>query len=267
VHPSAHAAMAYCVKQYMPPDRHYRVVDFGSRLSRGQTLTHRDLLGGHDCEITGIDIRDGRNVDVVMDKPYRVPLPRSSADVIFAGQVFEHVPFFWASMLELARVLKRGGYLFMTVPSRGHVHSYYDCWRYYPDGLRAMAAFSGLQLCEAYTDFPPTKEGRKSHDYGAIDARDAYWGDTVGVFMKSERYPSARIAVVRWVVRWWANRIGDLSGVPAPPPRAIVHPRRDHPKPAKRAKATRLGFLRQRAGLLRRALRRTAGRARRSLGR
>ena len=38
-------AMAYCVKKYMPPDRHYRVVDFGSRLSRGQTLTHRDLLG------------------------------------------------------------------------------------------------------------------------------------------------------------------------------------------------------------------------------
>jgi SAM-dependent methyltransferase len=262
--------MAYCVKLYMPPDRHYRVVDFGSRVSRGQTLTHRDLLGAHDCEITGVDIRSGRNVDIVMAKPYRVPLPRGSADVVFAGQVFEHIPFFWASILELARILKPGGHLFMTVPSRGHVHSHYDCWRYYPDGLRAMAAFSGLELREAYTDFPPPKEGRRLHDYAAIDAGAAYWGDTVGVFRKPERYPSTRIGLVRAVVCWWTNRIGDLSGVPAPSPRDIVPSARPRQKAADGeppTPPTGLRALRRRAGLLRLKLRRRAGRVRRSLGR
>jgi SAM-dependent methyltransferase len=254
VHASAHAAMARCVETYMPRDRHYRVVDFGSRLPRGQELTHRDLLRDHDCDITGVDIRPGRNVDIVMAEPYRVPLKPDSADVIIAGQVFEHIPFFWASMLELARVLKPGGHLFITVPSRGHVHSVYDCWRYYPDGLRAMAAFAGLELREAYTDFPP-RHGTRRHDYAAIDTANAYWGDTVGVFRKPERYPSAQIAVVRDAVLEWANRIGDLSGVPAPVPRQIV-------RPAAPARPARPVTLRARAGRARRRLRRAARRLR-----
>ena len=106
MHPSAHAQMAARIERYMRKDRHYRVVDFGSRVSRGPKMTHRDLLSEYDCEITGVDIRAGRNVDVVMSLPYRIPLAGNSADVAFAGQVFEHVPFVWASMLELARVLK-----------------------------------------------------------------------------------------------------------------------------------------------------------------
>ena len=197
--------MAACVERYMRKDRHYRVLDFGSRVSRGPKMTHRELLGEHDCEITGVDIRAGRNVDVVMRRPYRIPLGANTADVAFAGQVFEHVPFPWASMLELARVLKPAGLLFMTVPSRGHVHSHYDCWRIYPDGLRALAAFARLDVLEARADFPPII-GKKQHDYARIDVEDHYWGDSVGVFRKPEGYPAVRIWPVRQVVVAWANR-------------------------------------------------------------
>jgi SAM-dependent methyltransferase len=207
MHPSALAQMAGCVERYMPNDRSYRVVDFGSRVSRGPKMTHRELLQDHDCEITGVDIKAGRNVDVVMRRPYRIPLRRDSADVIFAGQVFEHVPFPWASILELARVLRPAGHLFLTVPSRGHVHSHYDCWRIYPDGLRALAAFARLDVREVHTDFPPIT-GRKRHDYASIDAEDHYWGDSVGVFQKPETYPSVRMWPVRQVVIAYANRIG-----------------------------------------------------------
>jgi SAM-dependent methyltransferase len=202
--------MALCVERYMPKDRRYRVVDFGSRAVRGQELTNRQLLLGHDCEITGVDVRSGPNVDVVMKRPYRVPLRANSADVVFAGQVLEHVPFFWASLLELARVLRPNGLLFVTVPSRGHVHGRDDCWRFYPDGLRAMAAFAGLTVREAHTDFPPTVNGRR-HDYSRIDADRYYWGDTVGVLQKPRGYPSFTMWRVRRVVRRWANRAGDLS--------------------------------------------------------
>jgi SAM-dependent methyltransferase len=212
--------MALCVQRYMHAGKRYRVVDFGSRISPKQSLTHRQLLDGHDCEYTGVDIQAGRNVDLVMKKPYRVPLKSNIADVVFAGQVFEHIPFFWASVLELARVMKPGGYLFLTVPSRGHLHSKYDCWRYYPDGLRAMAAFTGLELREAHTDFPPNRPStrpRPRHDFAKIDTGNYYWGDTVGVFQKPARYPAVKIAILRAVVLWWANRIGDLSAVPEPP--------------------------------------------------
>jgi SAM-dependent methyltransferase len=207
--------MGLSIERYMEKGRRYSVLDFGSGTSPGQTLTHRNLLAEYDCEYTGVDIRAGDNVDVVMAKPYRLPLKSNSFDIVISGQVFEHVPFFWVSLLEIARVMKPRAYFFMTVPSRGHEHSTYDCWRVYPDGLRAMAAWSRLTLREGFTDFPPTVEGRpKKHDFKAIDDTHYYWGDTVGVFQKPARYPSLRAAVLRAPVRLWANRIADLEGVP-----------------------------------------------------
>jgi SAM-dependent methyltransferase len=228
VHPSAYAEMARCVETYMPKGRRSVVVDFGSYTSvQRQGMTHRQLLADHDCEIVGVDIRPGLNVDRVMEKPYRLPMRTSSVDVVLSGQVFEHIPFFWASMLEIARVLKTGGHFFMTAPSRGHQHTPVDCWRYYPDGVRAMAAFSGLEVVEVRTDFPPkvgdvppgsvppgVRPGH--HDFAAIDMEHRYWGDTVAVFRKPESYPARRLALVRPPLLWWANRTADA----ALPPRA-----------------------------------------------
>jgi SAM-dependent methyltransferase len=206
----------------MERGQRYRVLDFGSGTSPRQTLTHRSLLAEYDCEYVGVDIRAGDNVDVVMKQPYRIPLRSASVDIVLSGQVFEHVPFFWASILEIARVMRPHAYCFLTVPSRGHVHSTYDCWRIYPDGLRAMAAWSRLTLREGYTDFPPTirpgPDGgvRRKHDFAGIDVEDHYWGDTVGVFQKPARYPTLRAAVLRSAVLLWSNRIRGLGGVPVP---------------------------------------------------
>jgi SAM-dependent methyltransferase len=213
--------MELSIQRYMEKDRKYRVLDFGSGTSLRQTLTHRSLLGEYDCDYTGVDVREGNNIDIVMKKPYRIPLRSNSVDIVLSGQVFEHVPFFWASMLEIARVMRPRAYFFLTVPSRGHIHSSYDCWRIYPDGLRAMAAWSRLRLREAFTDFPPPigdapVAPRKEHDFAEIDRKNYYWGDTVGVFQKPAKYPALRAAVLRGAVLLWANRIGNLEGVRAP---------------------------------------------------
>jgi SAM-dependent methyltransferase len=213
--------MELCIERYMEKGRPYRVLDFGSGTSPKQTLTHRNLLSDYDCDYTGVDVRKGNNIDIVMDKPYSIPAKGKSFDIVLSGQVFEHVPFFWASLLEIARVMKPRAYFFMTVPSRGHVHSAYDCWRVYPDGLRAMAAWSRLSLLEGFTDFPRavgerTGGTQRKHDFATIDSENYYWGDTVGVFQKPERYPSLRAAVLRTPLRMWANRIGGLEGVPKP---------------------------------------------------
>jgi SAM-dependent methyltransferase len=218
MHPSANAQMGLCIERYMKKDRHYRVLDFGSGTSPNQTLTHRSLLADYDVDYVGTDIREGNNIDLVMEKPYRIPVKRNSVDLVLSGQVFEHVPFFWASLLEIARVMKPGAHFFMTVPSRGHRHTEYDCWRVYPDGMRAMAAWGRLNLIESFTDFPPTipGRGRKKHDYARIDSENYYWGDSVGVFRKPTGYPAVRAAVLRSAVLLWANRIGDLELVPTP---------------------------------------------------
>jgi SAM-dependent methyltransferase len=212
MHGSALEQMRRCIEDFMPDDRHYKVVDFGSFMKRDGT-THRDLLAGRDCAVLGLDIVGGRNVDVVMSRrrPYRIPLASNSVDIVFCGQVFEHVPFFFASMLELQRILRPGGRIFLTVPSRGHRHNVYDCWRFYPDGLRAMAAFSGLELERATTDFPPMDSGK--FDY---TRSTSYWGDTTGVFRKPGRGPRLRLALVRRVVTWWSNSVRDLERHPLP---------------------------------------------------
>jgi SAM-dependent methyltransferase len=206
--------MALCVKRYLEKNKRYHVVDLGSRLPKTQTLSHRDLLADYDFTYTGVDIRGGANVDVVMKQPYRIPVKSGSADVVMTGQAFEHIPYFWASFLEIARVLKPGGYVFLTAPSRGHIHSVYDCWRYYPDGFRALARFAKLKLREAHTDFPPVGE-RNRLDYGAADP-DYYWGDSVGVFQKPMRYPTWKMAIVRELHVRYANHCGDLESTPRP---------------------------------------------------
>jgi SAM-dependent methyltransferase len=228
VHPSAMARMQASINTYLDPKRHYDLLDFGSFINEGQHHSHRELLTEHDVTITGVDIQAGRNVDIQMKQPYRIPVPTKSQDVVLAGQVFEHIPFPFASMLEIARVLRPGGYLFMTVPSRGHHHSTYDCWRYYPDSMRALAAYSELELLQALTDWPPAQEGTaRRHDYAKIDLEDAYWGDTSAVFRKPKWRPSPRRALNRWVSLRFANGIGDLSSVPRPKGTRLKRPTND----------------------------------------
>lgn len=114
MHRSAYEQMELCIKEYLPVEGPadgsasgvYRVVDLGSRVSGKQTRTHRALLAGHPVDYFGVDVQDGPNVDAVMTKPYRIPARSNSADVVLSGQAFEHIPFFWASMLEIARILK-----------------------------------------------------------------------------------------------------------------------------------------------------------------
>lgn len=213
--------MSECFETYLDKQRHYRILDFGSYINVGQVAHHRSLLSGYRCEVIGVDIQAGRNVDIVMRRPYRIPLRSNSQDVVITGQVFEHIPFPWASILEIARVLKPQGYLFLTAPSRGHHHSSYDLWRYYPDSMRALAAHADLELIAAYTDFPPTVPGSDRHDYAAIDASKHYWGDTTGVFRKPAWKPSLRRVLVREVIVRNANRIGDLQKVPRPSRRTL----------------------------------------------
>ncbi|MCQ9707692.1 methyltransferase domain-containing protein [Streptomyces albidoflavus] len=234
MHRSAYEQMQLCVATYLPTGRRVDVVDLGSRVSDGQKLTHRSLLEGYDVAYTGVDVRPGANVDRVMTAPYRLPVRSSSADVVLSGQAFEHIPFFWASMLEITRVLKPGGLAFVTAPSRGHVHDAQDCWRYYPDGFRALAAYCRLDLREAYTDFPPVEGIR--HAYRAIDAKHAYWGDSVGVFQKPRNHPRLTMALVRATTLWWANRVGGVDSVPLPAPlpgrERCGRPTRSAPVPA-----------------------------------
>jgi len=211
MHTSALAHMQLSVDTYLKKHRHYDVLDLGSQAA-GNMRTHREVLVGYDVDYVGVDVVAGPNVDIVMTKPYRIPVKSNSYDLVITGSAFEHIPFMWASFLEIARVLRPGGLVFLTAPSRGHIHFEQDCWRFYPDSMRALAAFARMDLLEAHTDMPP-KHPRGGVDYAGVDYDRNYWGDTVGVFRKPQKY-SLAVRPVRELVIWWANRVNGIDHVP-----------------------------------------------------
>jgi SAM-dependent methyltransferase len=146
-----------------------KIVDIGSYDVNG---SYKQFFLHPRWQYTGVDLAKGPNVDVVLESPYRLPFESFSVDVIVSGQAFEHVEYFWCSWLEMVRVLKPGGYIFLLAPSRGPEHRYpQDCWRFYPDAYRALAKYANVELLQVSTDWDP----HPSEDSAA-------WGDTVGVF-------------------------------------------------------------------------------------
>lgn len=159
------------VSRYLSKDEHLSIYDLGSYDVNG---SYRPLFQSANWQYKGVDLEAGPNVDVVLKSPYNINLASRSADVIISGQAFEHIEFFWLTWLELVRLLKPGGYIFLIAPSRGPEHRYpVDCWRFYPDSYMALAKYAGLDPLEIKTDWSP-------HE----DPDSAVWGDTLGVFRK-----------------------------------------------------------------------------------
>lgn len=171
MHVSSFQHMQDLVTRHLDSQQALQILDIGSYDVNG---SYKPLFPHANWRYTGVDLSAGPNVDVVLSSPYRFPFPDGHADLIVSGQAFEHIEFFWLTWIEIERVLKPGGYVFLIAPSRGPEHGYpVDCWRYYPDGFRALAKYAKLDLIESGTDWGV-------HE----DQASTAWGDTVGVFRK-----------------------------------------------------------------------------------
>ncbi|MEO6727113.1 MAG: class I SAM-dependent methyltransferase [Blastocatellia bacterium] len=169
MHNSSYEHMADLVARHLPAGQALSILDIGSYDVNG---SYKRLFAQPHWHYIGVDLSSGPNVDVVLSSSYHLPMATGSIDLIISGQAFEHVEYFWLSWLEMARLLKPGGQIFLIAPSRGPEHRYpVDCWRFYPDGYRALAKFGGLDLIEVSTDWEPHR-----------DPDSVQWGDTVGVF-------------------------------------------------------------------------------------
>ena len=94
----------------------------------------------------------------------------------------------------MSRVLKIGGLMVHIVPSRGPEHrDPQDCWRFYRDGMIAMAKWAGLECVETTTDWAPEhlahyRNGNRKKIPAlrkTMRKRNTQWGDTVGIFRKT----------------------------------------------------------------------------------
>jgi SAM-dependent methyltransferase len=91
-----------------------KVLDVGSLDING---SNRDLFDD-TCEYTGIDVAEGKNVDVV-SIAHEFDAPDETYDVVISTECFEHDPFFGLTLRNIARMLKRGGLFVFTCATTG----------------------------------------------------------------------------------------------------------------------------------------------------
>lgn len=171
MHKSSYNHMKDLARKYLEPGRSMQILDVGSLDVNG---SYQPIFEEPVWQYRGLDLSPGPNVDIVLSTPYQFPVKSGSVDLVISGQSFEHIEFFWLTWLEMVRVLKPDGMIFLIAPSSGKQHRYpVDCWRFFPDGFRALAKFGGMEALEVTTDW-------KRHP----EPGGSQWGDTVGVFRK-----------------------------------------------------------------------------------
>ena len=100
----------------------------------------------------------GPNVDIVPQKIYQWDEVKDQTyDLVISGQALEHIEYPWLTMKEIARVLKPSGFCIIIVPSSIEEHRYpLDCYRYYPDGVAALARQADLNVVHLSTGGVPS---------------------------------------------------------------------------------------------------------------
>lgn len=151
MHPSSIEEMAKFVGTL--PHTPLRIADVGSYNVNG---SYKGFFGHPNWKYVGMDLRAGPNVDQVLsgEVGWSKGL-EDSFDIVISGQTIEHTRRPWLFVKELARILKPGGRMCVIAPHTWVYHpSPLDCWRIYPDGMRALLEDAGLEVEQAYMNPP-----------------------------------------------------------------------------------------------------------------
>jgi len=165
MHDTAHKIGGLCLRRHATPAS--IVVELGAMNVNG---TLRDTCPPVAAYI-GLDMAAGPGVDVVIKPNAPLPLVSASADIVIASSVFEHDLYFWETFLELVRIVKPGGVLYINAPSNGLYHRYpVDNWRFYPDCGKVLESWGRrhnypLRLLES---FVAEREGDLWNDFVAV---------------------------------------------------------------------------------------------------
>lgn len=160
---------------YIPKEQNLHIVEVGSYNVNGGL---REIFNTPYTHFTGLDFVPGPGVDYILSDPYKLPYRDNEVDVIVCSSVMEHCDMFWLLFLDMVRVLKPGGLIYINSPSNGNFHRYpVDCWRFYPDSGKALEKWArynsyDVVLLESFI-------GNQDKDI---------WNDFAAVFCKGEQF-------------------------------------------------------------------------------
>jgi SAM-dependent methyltransferase len=160
------------------------IIDIGAQDVNGSLRSEAPA----DYQYIGVDFIEGKGVDVIMTDPYQLPFPDNSADIVVCSSVFEHSEFFWELYIEILRILKPHGVLYLCVPSNGNFHRYpVDCYRFYPDagiGLAKWGQKKGFNTI-LLESFIANQDRSQWNDFVAVFLKDKSFADNYPVRIQS----------------------------------------------------------------------------------
>lgn len=148
------------------------IIEIGGKIGNGSLRT----VAPRDASYIGVDLEPGNGVDLLLTDDGKIPVGDDTADCAIASSVFEHDVFFWATFLELLRVTKPGGYVYVNAPSNGATHRHPgDYWRFYADAGKGLADYAKTNAipCTLIESFIANREAD-------------IWNDFVGVWQKAD---------------------------------------------------------------------------------
>ncbi len=123
------------------PGNDLRVLDIGGRLQ-----PYRPLLGARAKFYLAIDLRMTLLVNVCAAAE-ALPFRDEQFDFVICTQVFEYLPEPALAVAEIKRVLRSGGFLFLSAPSIFLRDNPQECWRFLPHGLHhLLREFSSIEV-------------------------------------------------------------------------------------------------------------------------
>lgn len=181
MHPSALSLGKNFFDTYFNDDS--KIVEIGSQDVNGSL---RELLPVN-VKYTGVDFVAGKNVDVVLEEPYKLPFENESADIVVCSSCLEHSDFFWVTFMEMLRILKPSGVCYINVPSNGYVHRYpVDSWRFYPDAGVSLAKWANVNGVN--TSVLESFIAHRFLDKGKYLEDSLIWNDFVAVLIKDASF-------------------------------------------------------------------------------
>jgi SAM-dependent methyltransferase len=118
---------------------------------------------GIDIEWHTLDIHPNPYLTYPSVSEYSFPIRENSYDIVLSGQVLEHVRKPWIWIKELARVCKPDGLVITINPVSWPYHEApVDCWRAYPEGIRALYEDANLEVLFSQFESLETPEFRRA---------------------------------------------------------------------------------------------------------
>jgi SAM-dependent methyltransferase len=157
MHDSSFERCREFVENHLGLEAQLSIADVGSYDVNG---TYRPLFDGKGWTYIGFDVAAGPNVDVVLHSPEDWQLSsehRGAFDVVISGQTLEHVRRPWLWIKQVAELCKPGGLIWICAPNTWSFHEHpIDCWRIWPEGMRALFTEANLLEIEARFFGPDT---------------------------------------------------------------------------------------------------------------